>query len=145
MTTRLTPEAYRKSLTARIHIAKSQLGMDEESYRALLGRFGASSCSALPVPALVQVLGEMERLGFKPLPKKSQGKPHNAGSASMPAMMSKVEALLADMGLPWAYADGICKQMYGIERCAWVREPKQLQALIAALYNKQQKQKPTKP
>lgn len=59
----------------------------------------------------------------------------------MPAMITKIEALLADMRLPWSYADGIVKQMYGIERCAWARTPAQLKAVIAALYNLQKKKK----
>ncbi|MEN9463886.1 MAG: hypothetical protein RL217_67 [Pseudomonadota bacterium] len=54
-------------------------------------------------------------------------------------MMSKIEALLADQALPWAYADSIAKQMFGIERCSWVREPEQLKAIIAALYRRNKK------
>ncbi|MOA08317.1 hypothetical protein D3C78_1280730 [compost metagenome] len=51
----------------------------------------------------------------------------------MPEMITKIEAQLADMGLPWSYADAIARRMYGIERCAWLRDPKQLKGMIAAL------------
>lgn len=129
----------RKTLTAKIHIAKQQLGMDEESYRALLLRHGGNSCTQLSVAQLEQVITELKQKGFKPKHAKTQGKPKNFYSPSMPMMITKIEALLADMQLPWSYADGIVKQMYGIERCAWVREPAQLKAVIAALHNLQKK------
>lgn len=57
----------------------------------------------------------------------------------MPEMVTKVEALLADMWLSWSYADAIAKQMWGIPRTAWARSPKHLQAMIAALHNEQKK------
>lgn len=126
---------------AKIHIARQQLGMDEDSYRDMLQRVaGVRSAADLNPSQAHAVLAELQRMGFAPRPtKKSQGKPHNLNAQSMPAMMTKVEALLADMQLPWAYADGIAKQMFGIERCAWIRKESQLKALIAALYNRQKK------
>lgn len=130
----------KQSLLAKIHIARQQLAMDDESYRALLTRVaGVSSSRNLSDKKALAVIKEFQRLGWnaKPTPK-SKGKPHNF-ETSMPEMIAKVEALLADLGLPWAYADGIARQMFGIERCAWVRNPKQLKAIIAALYNVQKK------
>jgi len=47
--------------------------------------------------------------------------------------MKKIEALLAEMKAPWAYADAIAKQQTGIEKVTWVRNKKQLSAIIAAL------------
>ena len=55
-------------------------------------------------------------------------------------MITKIEAQLASMGLPWSYADAMAKQMFGIERCAWVQKPQKLKALISALHNEQEKQ-----
>lgn len=130
----------KQSLLAKIHIARHQLAMDDEAYRALLTRVaGVSSSRNLSDAKATAVLNEFQRLGWnaKRTPK-SKGKPHNFGT-SMPEMITKVEALLADMDLPWAYADGIAKQMFGIQRVAWVRDPKQLKAIIAALYNVQKK------
>lgn len=131
----------RNTQLAKIHIARQQLGMDDESYRAMLQRVaGVRSAAALNPSQAAAVLAELQRMGFAPKPTpKSQGKPHNMDARAMPIMMKKVEALLADMALPWAYADGIAKQMFGIERCAWIRKESQLKALIAALYNRQKK------
>lgn len=131
---------------AKIHIARQQLAMDEDSYRAMLQRIaGVRSAADLNPLQARFVLAELERMGFVPhTSPKSKGKPRNMDASAMPKMMNKVEALLTDMELPWAYADGIAKQMFGIERCAWIRNQNQLKALIAALYNRQKKLKKTK-
>ena len=126
--------------TAKIHIARQQLGLTDEDYRALLGRVaGVSSSTQLTERTCSRVLRELERLGFKPKPSnKAKGKPRNF--KKLDAEITKIEALLADMKLPWSYADAIAKRMFGIERCAWLKKPQHYKALIAALHVEQQKQ-----
>ncbi|AFY60337.1 regulatory protein GemA [Synechococcus sp. PCC 6312] len=59
-------ESVRRSLLAKIHVAKKQLGLSEDQYRAIVaGEGGAESCSELTLDELGLVLSEMERLGFK--------------------------------------------------------------------------------
>lgn len=129
-----------KTLIGKIHVAKQQLGMDEDTYRSMLERVsGVRSAKELTEPLAHRVMREFERLGFKPLPRRTEGRPRNFAAAAMPPMIKKIEAQLADMGLAWTYADGIASQMFGIERCAWVRQPKQLEAIIAALHVEQEK------
>ena len=113
--------------------------MDDDGYRAVLERTaGVRSSSLLTSKTAAAVLDELVRLGWKPKKtNRTKGKPHNFNSHSMPAMIAKVEALLADMKLSWAYADAIANQMFGIQRCAWLRSEKQLKALIAALDKEQ--------
>lgn len=48
-------------------------------------------------------------------------------------MIRKIEALLAELKAPWAYADAIAQRMFGIAFVAWCRQPAQLRAIIAAL------------
>ncbi|MCY1450273.1 hypothetical protein D9M71_670660 [compost metagenome] len=43
------------------------------------------------------------------------------------------------MKLPWAYADALARQMYKVQKVAWLRKPEQLTGLIAALYVEQEK------
>lgn len=133
---------YRKKLITTVHVGKNALAMDDESYRALLQlTTGKTSCSKMNVKQLNAVIDALGQRGFKVVSSpKTKGKPHNFDSRAMPLMITKIEALLADMNLPWAYADGIAKQMFGIERCTFVRQPKQLKAIIAALHSRQQKQ-----
>jgi phage gp16-like protein len=130
--------AIASSTRAKIHIARQQLGMDDDTYRAMLQRVaGVDSSTRLTAVAAAKVLSEFERLGFRAKALKTKGKPHNFDQ--LPEMITKIEAQLADMGLPWSYADGIAKQMWGVQRMAWTRQPKQLKAIIAALSVEQEK------
>lgn len=140
----------RKREITLIHVARSQLGLDEETYRALIAWVSAqhgqqrTSSADLDDRQRAAVLDEFKRRGFvdkRPGHGRGRypGKPLNAGSSAMPEMITKVEALLADMGLAWAYADAIVRRMFHIDRVAWCRDPEQLRALIAALYNEQEK------
>ena len=52
--------------TAIINIAKAELGLDEDDYRALLVRVtGAASLRAMTEKQRIAVVDEMKRLGFK--------------------------------------------------------------------------------
>lgn len=132
--------ALKKSLLSKIHVAKNQLAMDDDSYRMMLQRLtGKTSSKDITEREAGRVMAEFRAKGFieKSSPRR-KGKPHNFNT--LPALITKVEALLADMKLDWAYADGIAKQMFKIERCAWLNEI-QLKAIIAALDNKRKKLK----
>lgn len=54
-----------------IHIAKGQLGLDEDTYRsALFGATGKRSCSQMNLPELSQVLEHFKKAGFKTKAKR---------------------------------------------------------------------------
>lgn len=126
----------RKAVTAQIHIAKKQLGLDDDTYRQMIATTagGKRSCADCSVSELHQVLQGLKDRGFKARPRKRvaqhPGTPHNLGREPM---LQKVEALLAEMKAPWSYADAIAKQQTGIAKVAWLKKPEHLRALIAAL------------
>jgi phage gp16-like protein len=61
-----------------IHIAKSQLQLDDDLYRANLNELtGKRSCSAMTIPELFKVLEHMKKSGFK---VQSKAKPKLNGS-----------------------------------------------------------------
>jgi phage gp16-like protein len=124
---------------AAIQIGKKALGMCDDSYRILLNdMFGKQSAKDLTETEKGELLDRFQKLGFKPTKKKAHpGKPHNF--ATMPEMITKIEALLADMQLSWAYAESIAKRQTGIDKMAWVRDEKSLRAVIAALAVEQEK------
>lgn len=129
-----------RKLLAKIHIARQQLDMQDADYRALLGRVaGVRSSKELGPKQIGAVLREFERLGFKAKASpKTQGKPHNFNE--MREEITKIEALLADMDLPWSYADSIAKRMFKIDRCAWLKSRQHFEGIIAALHTEQKKQ-----
>lgn len=124
-----------------VHAAARQLGMDDSTRRDMLaGVAGVRSTTELTLAACDKVLDHLSRLGAgKPGRAKlgrQPGQPHNLDRVEL---LTKVEALLADMQLPWSYADAIARQQTrrkgGIERLAWVPD-RDLVGVIAALDRK---------
>lgn len=58
----------RRQLVAKIHIAKSQLKLDDATYRAILARHGFTSAADMPAGALVAVIEEMKAKGWTDKP-----------------------------------------------------------------------------
>lgn len=71
----------RRARLSKVHIAKKELALDDETYRALIGRLfsGKTSAADLSDPQLDALLEEFKRLGFK-APKKA---PKRAGKRPM--------------------------------------------------------------
>lgn len=126
---------------AAIHAAKRDLRLDDEAYRAMLWSVArVRSAADLDAGGRRRVLDHLKAVGWKSKPRRrvaqQPGTPHNLDRE---AMLQKIEAQLADMQLPWSYADAIAKHQAGIERVAWLRKSQQLAAVIAALHVEQEK------
>lgn len=119
------PAPARNSMLAQIHIAKAQLGMCDETYRAMLWGVGrVKSAAELDHAGREKVLAHLRASGFKPKPGKSpsahaKGRPRNMAVPERAALLAKVEALLASAQRPWAYADGLAKRMFGLDALAF--------------------------
>jgi phage gp16-like protein len=82
----------------------------------------------------------MEAGGFRTVSRKPKGARTwkvKAGS-QLELQLGKIKALLTVMKLPDSYADGIARQMWGVDRVEWCR-PDQLKGVIAALVRRQKK------
>ncbi|KPA90627.1 Mu-like prophage protein gp16 [Pseudomonas asplenii] len=119
---------------SKIHIAKKDLGLDDETYRALLKRVaGISSAKDIGPRQAAAVLAEFERLGWQSTPKpKSKGRTVSNVAQGREKLVGKVNALLADADRPLEYADGMAKRMFQVERVEWL-DAKQLGGIVAAL------------
>jgi len=127
-------EAKRKRDLAKIHIAKAALGLDDDTYRALLMDVtGVDSSSKLNAKQRAAVLERFESKGWTSKSSKKNARGKSPTTAIWKAgLMSKISALLADQKLPWSYANGIAKQMYKLSRVDWCNE-KQMRGIITAL------------
>lgn len=123
----------RKAMIAKLHIARQQLGMADDSYRSLLGRIapGKSSSTQLTLQQLDDMLAEMQRMGFVPKASPRHGR-RPMPKANRAALVGKVEAMLAEARRPWAYADAMAKRMFDVDKVDWL-DAEQLQKLVAAL------------
>ena len=123
----------RNAALGKIHIAKKDLGLDDDTYRALLARVaGVTSAKDLNPRQVSAVLAEFQRLGWQPSSNPRAGRARPNPARSRQAVMGKVEALLAEAGRPWAYADGMAGRMFGVARVEWL-DDNQLQRLMQAL------------
>lgn len=128
------PDPRQRAL-AKVHIAKAQLGLDDDTYRQMLREItGVDSASGLDMAGLARVLNHLRERGWKS--KSGKDVPRYRGRPNPPqgmaAMMSKVEALLAEAGRPWAYADGMARRICKVDKVAWCSAD-QLRKIIAAL------------
>lgn len=63
----------RRAALAKIHIAKKELAMTDDSYQALLQRLtGKESAQTLSLLDLERLLVEFKRLGWQPKPRKKK-------------------------------------------------------------------------
>lgn len=125
---------------AKIHIAKKELGLDDDTYRDILHtQFKKVSSRDLTDRQCARLLGHFESLGWKPAAgkKKKYGKkPHHMDKS---AYLAKIEALLSEAARSWAYADGMARHMYRVATVQWCSDD-QLRGIVAALVKNAQKQ-----
>ncbi|PKN07602.1 MAG: regulatory protein GemA [Deltaproteobacteria bacterium HGW-Deltaproteobacteria-8] len=142
----------RKSLLAKVHIAKAQLQLTDDAYRAVLARHGVESSKELDTKGLEKLLDHFAKLGWQAKAARTRkgdkhGAPANLGRGlgkgnakpyDRSALMTKIEALLAEKGteqgkhVPWDYAKAILKRMYKLDRLEWAT-PEQLRGVMVAL------------
>jgi hypothetical protein len=121
-----------------IKAAWAATGLDDAAYRAMLRDVAdADSSLSLDMPAANKVLDHINaHLGRKPAGEAYKGKPAKV-RPECAELLGKVEALLADMKLPWAYGLTILKHN-GADAWAFAMAG-QFQAVIAALVVEQDK------
>jgi phage gp16-like protein len=103
----------RKADLAAIHVLKAKAGLDEDCYRNLLaGLTCKPSAKDMDQKERWTVLKEMRVLAGE-TPREGGhriGRPPATGDTVR--LVGKVEALLADAGRPWGYAEGISQRMF---------------------------------
>lgn len=120
----------RKRELAQIHIAKAKLGMDDETYRAMLWTIArVRSAGDLDWAGRKRVLDHLKSRGFtiqsKRRPTPAKDKQH---------LVAKIRALLmnAQPVRDDAYADALSARMFGVDRYTWC-DVAQLTKIVAAL------------
>lgn len=111
---------------AVIHIAKAQTGMTDDEYRALLSSVGVKSSTALNGKTFGVVMKEFEKLGFRTTSaagskrsRKLKRKVNNLPGGKR-NLMKKLEAIVLDMNLSWAYVDSIARSRFKVDTVQWL-------------------------
>ena len=127
----------RRAALAKIHIAKKQLNLDEDTYRAMLQEVaGVDSAADLDQRGLGKVLDRLADRGAK---FTSRGRTSEKSTPHQPKrrLLWKIYQLLGDR--PVKYAVGILKHMGGPDALEWAT-PIQLHKVVAALeYDRKRK------
>ena len=126
-----TAEQYRRSELAKIHMAKKDLGLDDDAYRDVLKNIcGVDSAKHLDSQGRFKLLKHFANLGWGKTRPKYGRKP--SVNSDKTALMGKLEALLADGRLPWSYADSMAKRIFKVDKVGWLQAA-QLHKLVAAM------------
>ncbi len=123
----------RRGLLARIHMARSKAGLDDDTYRDMLeAKTGLRSAKECSVHQLKVVIGHLEHRGFT--------MPQRAVSGPAKAVVKKVQALWVsgfNLGIIHdpsdAAMEAFIRRQTGIERASWLREADKASAVIGAL------------
>lgn len=127
-------EQARNRDLAMIHLAAKQLGMDNGAYRDMLWAVArVRSAKDLDFAGRQRVKDHLKACGFKPAAsRKRKPYPGRPANTDREPQLRKIEALLADAGRPWRYADEMARRMFGKDRVQ-LCNPGEWQGLIAAL------------
>ncbi|EGK71999.1 Putative Bacteriophage protein [Methyloversatilis universalis FAM5] len=117
--------------------------MDDDARRDFMhAHAGVRSTNDLDLHGCQRVLDAARKVGAtRPAPEKYVGRHPGYPETcrrGCGALLEKVEALLADMKLPWAYATATLRQMHRNMRLEWATA-RQLHDLVAALVVEQKK------
>lgn len=133
---------HRNGDLAKIHIAQKQLGLTREDYEAILWAVArVRSSKDLDHAGRQRVLDHLKASGFKPAASPTSKRPSRPTPApDKLKLVRRIRAQLISLkNLPDSYADGIAKQMFGLQFFEWGTHD-QLHAITAALGVQQRKQ-----
>ena len=95
MKTTYKPKSWYKQV---INIAKGQLQIEEDNYRAILqDKTGKQSLTDMNIPELYKILEHMKKLGFKPKANKSKSPKTSGKAESTHTMLDKLRQIWIQM------------------------------------------------
>ncbi|MDH5525556.1 MAG: regulatory protein GemA [Desulfobulbaceae bacterium] len=126
---------------AKIHIAKKELGLNDEAYRDLLYfQFSKSSSKDLTFQEVGKLLSFFRTKGWKPKYNVKKGRKGSTKSTNFkeitgPNAQQKryILALWNNLGYDVAKLDARCKKQFGVERFEWLNEDRDLFVLVTDL------------
>ncbi|HHP7721779.1 TPA: phage protein GemA/Gp16 family protein [Escherichia coli] len=120
-----------KKMIGAIKAGQAYLGWDDALYRQTLARLTGKTSTTRCNPDELRIIREyMHEQGF---PRKAPaGKGRRPRVAmSRKSVLSRIEALLADAGRPWAYAEGVASHMYKQHVIEWLTDEQLFGVMVA--------------
>ncbi len=139
------PKKYnpKRMLQTKIHIAKKQLGLDDDTYRDMLETAtGKTSTKGMTVKEMSSVLNLMISKGWRPKSKSHKSAQPSKGYCEIPdgtphARQKRYIAALWDaLNYKMSGLDLRCKKQFGVDRFVWLNDQDALQTLGRDLVNR---------
>ena len=128
-----TAQDVRNSELAQIHIARSQLGMDDDTYRNVLWTVArVRSSKDLDWSGRKRVLDHMKACGFKVRPKRLPTA-HKPLAMTKEAIEAKIATQLKELNQNWPYAYGVARRIFPKMNRFEFLTPEQLGEVSSAL------------
>lgn len=128
-------EEQRKGLLAKVHIAKKDLGLQDEEYREIMDvRYGHESAGELNLPQLEDLVEYFKHLGFQPS-RRRQGYGGQGQRAKLQteALRERAWAIAAELENGEKRLQGLVAKICGVDRIEWCHDVSKLKRLVAAL------------
>lgn len=128
--------AFRRGLIATIHIAKGQMGLDDDAYQGLLesvtGHKSSANCTVHQLKAVIAEMRNSKGWTSRPL----------AGQvpAALRPLHNKIAALCTSLERPLSYAEGIIARQTKNSATLGTADRAQLTACVAALVRQQRRE-----
>lgn len=122
----------KKALIGAIKAGQKWLLWDDVTYRSTMQRItGKTSSTKCTLEELQKLREYMHEQGFPRKRAKRHGRKPNVANRRQ-AVLGKIEALLADAGRPWQYAESVSQRMFQQKIIEWL-DDEQLTKLLQAL------------
>lgn len=128
------PSPHRRAMIAKVHIARQQLGLTEDDYRAVMLRVvGQQSASDCTDRELEQLLGEFQRQGFRSTSRPSGPRPADHPTARKArALWISLHQLGAIDDASETALEAFARRQLGCDRLQWANQ-QQTYKLVEAL------------
>lgn len=117
-----------RAALAKIHIAKKQLGLDEETYRdcvETVSRGRTRTAADLYEPEIDRLIKHFKTVGFRP--RARDGK-------QLQALKGQIMERSRKLGDNWrTRLDGLCLSVTGLARVEWIKEINKARQLLAVI------------
>lgn len=129
-----TADQLRKAELAQIHIAKAQLGLDEDTYRAMLWTVGRVKSSAdLDWAGRKRVLDHLKAKGFTTARQADAWSFIDRAPADKKPALRVIVAICRKEGWSKAYAEGVARRQHGVDRRLEMMDARELSNVASAL------------
>ena len=119
----------RRGLLAKIHVAKTQMGLSDEYYEAMLTSFKVSSAADMTIRQLENLVRLLKHHGWKAA-KSRKAKPEDA---QLTALRDRVREEALNLNNGESRLPGLTKKICGVDRLEWCRSVEKLERLLAVL------------